>query len=137
MLTSEPEEISWLYFLYFLRSGGGYATHSDTLHSAQHQRLVGGTQQITLALSTKLQRYKDATAKLNSAVSRISQDEKGAQVFYYNPNVPTSEEKVTCRHVIVACSPPMAGRILYHPPMPSLRDVLTQRMQMGNQQYLL
>ncbi|KAE8395930.1 hypothetical protein BDV23DRAFT_168260 [Aspergillus alliaceus] len=40
--------------------------------------------------------------------------------------------QVSAKHVVVAMSPPLAGRIFYDPLLPAGRDQLTQRMPMGS-----
>ena len=85
---------------------------------AQTRRFVGGTSQIPLRLAAAL----GDRVVLGSPVLTI--DYTGDRVI------------VTCRgglvaagrQVIVALSPALAGRIMYDPPLPGVRDQLTQRM---------
>jgi len=85
---------------------------------AQTRRFVGGTAQIPLRLAAAL----EDRILLGSPVLTI--DYTGDRVT------------VTCRgglvaagrQVIVALSPALAGRIMYDPPLPGVRDQLTQRM---------
>ena len=85
---------------------------------AQTRRFVGGTSQIPLRLAAAL----GDRVVLGSPVLTI--DYTGDRVI------------VTCRgglvaagrQVIVAMSPALAGRIMYDPPLPGVRDQLTQRM---------
>jgi monoamine oxidase len=85
---------------------------------AQTRRFVGGTSQIPLRLVAAL----GDRVVLGSPVLTI--DYTGDRVI------------VTCRgglvaagrQVIVAMSPALAGRIMYDPPLPGVRDQLTQRM---------
>jgi monoamine oxidase len=46
--------------------------------------------------------------------------------------VETDDRAWQARRVIVAVPPSLAGRIGYAPPLPAMRDQLTQRMPMGN-----
>ncbi len=85
---------------------------------AQTKRFVGGTSQIPLRLAAAL----GDRIVLDSPVLTI--DYGGGHVI------------VTCRgglvaagrQVIVALAPALAGRIMYDPPLPGVRDQLTQRM---------
>jgi monoamine oxidase len=61
---------------------------------------------------------------LNSPVRRIVQ--KNGRV-----TVTSDRSTVTCKRVIVAIPPTLAGRIDYHPLMPPERDQLTQRYGQG------
>jgi monoamine oxidase len=85
---------------------------------AQTRRFVGGTSQIPLRLAAALG-------------DRISLDSPVLTIDYTDDRV-----TVTCRgglvaagrQVIVALSPTLAGRIMYDPPLPGVRDQPTQRM---------
>ncbi len=85
---------------------------------AQTRRFAGGTSQIPLRLATALG-------------DRVLLDSPVLTIDYTDDRV-----TVTCRgglvaagrQVIVALSPALAGRILYDPPLPGVRDQLTQRM---------
>lgn len=68
---------------------------------------------------------------------------KGGKIFTSSPVVELVQKSgkviartemcnVTAKAAIVAMPPHLAGRIAYDPPMPMLRDELTQRMPMGN-----
>ena len=85
---------------------------------AQTRRFVGGTSQIPLRLAAALG-------------DRVVLDSPVLTIDYTAGRV-----TVTCRgglvaagrQVIVALSPALAGRIMYDPPLPGVRDQLTQRM---------
>lgn len=61
---------------------------------------------------------------INSPVRIIQQFDDGVVVK-------TDNRTISAKAVIVAMPPHLAGRIQYQPPMPALRDQLTQRMFMG------
>src|SRR5262245_60559697 len=52
--TSEPGEISFLYFLNYLRSGGGLDSLISIRGGAQEERVRGGMQQVSSALAAQL-----------------------------------------------------------------------------------
>lgn len=91
---------------------------SESEGGAQTMRFVGGTGQIPQRLA----------------------DDLGDRVVLSSPvltiDVGSGVVTVTCRgglvargrQVIVALSPALAGRIMYDPPLPGVRDQLTQRM---------
>jgi monoamine oxidase len=89
---------------------------------AQTRRFVGGTSQIPLRLAAALG-------------DRIVVDSPVLTIDYTDDHV-----VVTCRgglvaagrQVIVALSPALAGRIMYDPPLPGVRDQLTQRMPLAS-----
>eukprot|EP01119_Soliformovum_irregulare_P022501 TRINITY_DN7711_c0_g1_i1.p1 TRINITY_DN7711_c0_g1~~TRINITY_DN7711_c0_g1_i1.p1 ORF type:complete len:486 (+),score=154.30 TRINITY_DN7711_c0_g1_i1:81-1538(+) len=137
LLTSEPEELSWFYFLWFLKCGGGYATHSDTLHAAQHSTVIGGTQQISNEMGSRLQKSANVKICLSSPVTLIRSHripDTSIVDFVdvvYNDTSNKMFNKITCRSVIISCPPVMCNRIMFEPPLPASRDVLQQRMRMG------
>jgi monoamine oxidase len=89
---------------------------------AQTKRFVGGTSQIPLRLAAALG-------------DRVVIDSPVLTIDYTDDHV-----VVTCRgglvaagrQVIVALSPALAGRIMYDPPLPGVRDQLTQRMPLAS-----
>eukprot|EP01111_Echinosteliopsis_oligospora_P009453 TRINITY_DN2773_c0_g1_i2.p1 TRINITY_DN2773_c0_g1~~TRINITY_DN2773_c0_g1_i2.p1 ORF type:complete len:456 (+),score=148.79 TRINITY_DN2773_c0_g1_i2:77-1444(+) len=120
-LTCEPHEISFLFFLLFIRSAGSYALLADIKGGAQQDRIIGGSQQVSEKLATLL---PPSSILLRHPVRSIHQDHSGVRVM-------TDSDTFTARYVVVAVPPTLAGRINYAPPMPPARDELTQRYPMG------
>ncbi|ELR22846.1 amine oxidase, flavincontaining superfamily protein [Acanthamoeba castellanii str. Neff] len=130
----EPSQVSFLFFLFFLRSGFGYNCLSDIRGGAQQERafvtdgqarltkdiVVGGTQSISLALAQVL----GSKILLNAPVRKIEQW-AGGVVVHSDLGVHRS------KYVVVAVPPVVAGSIQHSPPLPAMRDQLTQRMPMG------
>ncbi|MDI3283571.1 flavin monoamine oxidase family protein [Polyangium sp. 15x6] len=118
---AEPREISMLYFLAYLRAGGGLMRLVEIEGGAQERRFVGSAQELSIRLAARL---GDAVV-LSAPARRIEQDARGVVV--------TSDEvAVRAQYVIVAVPPALAGRIEYRPLLPVVRDQLTQRMPMGS-----
>jgi len=129
LFTCEPDEICWSFFLFAMKSGGNYSTHSDTHNCAQHATIVGGTQQISELLGTQLRQMKNAKVMLNAIVQNVTQTSSGVTVLYEENS---QFLKVYGKYVVIAVPPPMASRISYRPSLPPLRDMLTQQMRMGS-----
>lgn len=89
---------------------------------AQQWRVEGGTQLIAIELAAKL---GSSVISLNSPVRSITQVGDLYEVV-------SDSTTVTATSVVVAMSPPLAARISYSPPLPAIRDQLTQRMPMGS-----
>ena len=121
VFAAEPQEISFLYFLFYLRSGKGFEALSEVRNGAQQDRLAGGAQQ----LSTKLAEPLGDDLVLSNPVRGVKQTADGVEVR-------TDWGTHAGRFAIVAVPPTLAGRIEYDPPMPPNRDQLTQRMPMGS-----
>lgn len=119
----EPEDLSLLHVLFYIRSAGSFNALLDTEGGAQDSRLVGGTQLISLRMAEEL---GDAV-RLSSPVRRIVSGSGGEDV-----EVEFDGGSASAGRVIVAMPPVLAGRIDYEPAMPAVRDGLTQRMAQGS-----
>ncbi|MFL5906391.1 MAG: flavin monoamine oxidase family protein [Solirubrobacterales bacterium] len=117
VFSVEPAEISLLHVLFYAAAAGGWDDLLETEGGAQQDRLAGGTQLLSLRMADQL----DDRVTLSAPVRRIQADSEGV-----------AADEVRARRVIVAVPPALAGRIEYDPPLPRLRDQLTQRMPMGS-----
>ncbi len=121
VLTSEPRDVSLLYFLSYLRWGHGLEHLISIKGGAQHERFVGGAQQ----LSHKLADGLAPRVVLGAPVRSIEQTADDLTV--------RSDAGVyRSKAAIVAVPPLLAGRIHYAAPLPSTRDQLTARLPMGS-----
>jgi monoamine oxidase len=121
VLTSEPRDLSFLFFLSYLRWGHGLDSLISIPNGAQQDRFVGGAQQICERLADELA----GRVVLKAPVQAIEQDSTGVTVR-------TALGAFPCRRVIVAVPPMLAGRIEYQPALPARRDQLMARMPMGS-----
>jgi len=123
VLSVEPRDISFLFFLFYVHSAGSVNAliANAGAGGAQDFRVSGGTQGIAIALARALGRRVAA----GHPVRRIVQGARGATVY-------ADGLTLECKRVVVAVPPTLAGRIDYSPPLPGLRDQLTQRMPMGS-----
>jgi monoamine oxidase len=123
-LSVEPRDISFLYLLFYIHSAG--STHALFANAggggAQDFRVSGGTQGIAIQIARRL---GPTRVLLGHPVRGIVQRARGATVHADNATV-------SCRRVVVALPPHLAGRIVYTPQLPALRDQLTQRMPIGS-----
>ena len=117
----QPADISLLHVLYYTHSGGGMESLLGTEGGAQQDRFVGGSQLISLRVAEEL---PEDCVRLSSPVRRIEHASDGVTVV-------SDDVAVRARRAIVAVPPALAGRIAYDPPLPGLRDQLTQRMPQG------
>ncbi len=120
--AAEPRDISLLHVLFYIRSAGSIEILTDTEGGAQQDRVVGGTQLISLRMAEQL---GERVIELGNPVRRIEWGDDRVLV--------TGERSaVRARRAIVAVPPTLAGRIAYDPPMPAVRDGLSQRMAQGS-----
>jgi monoamine oxidase len=119
--AAEPKDVSLLHVLFYTRSGNGLDSLLSSEGGAQQDRFVGGSQLIALRVAEGL---GDEVVQLSAPVRRIEHGEGGVTVH-------ADGTSVRGRRAIVAVPPALAGRIAYDPPLPGLRDQLTQRMPQG------
>lgn len=117
---AEPAEISFLHFLFYLRSGGGLLRLAEVREGAQEWRLAEGAQTLSTRLADQL-----GDAVVLSAPARTVRQEDG------HVTVETDRGAFRGDFAVVAMAPALAGRLVYHPALPPDRDALTQRMPMG------
>jgi monoamine oxidase len=122
----EPRELSLLYTLFYIAASGDeqnpgtFERNFNTTGGAQMRRFVKGAQQVPLRVAAQL----GSQVVLNAPVRSISQT--GSEVTVVSDAV-----TATGQRVIVAIPPTLTSRIDYDPPLPALRDQLTQRMPQG------
>lgn len=114
-----PGEVSLLDFATLLASAGGDLTKATI--DAQSLRFVGGPHQLAQKLADRLGKR----VRLEHEVQRITWTPKGSTVS-------TDRGDFSARHIVVTLPPLLAGRLVYDPPMPAVRDQYTQRAAMGS-----
>ena len=119
--AAQPEDISLLHLLFYIRSAGSLDLLFDTEGGAQQDRFVGGSQRVAERMAEEL---GPGRLLLEAPARRISHGGQGVRVE-------AGEHTVTGRRAVVAVAPSLAGRIDYEPALPGLRDQLTQRMPLG------
>lgn len=117
-LSAAPQDVSLLWFAFYLHSAGGFQA-LDT--DAQSFRLVGGAQRLSLALAERL----GDRVVLNAPVTAV-RDWDGDGV-----TVDSAAGRVRARRVIVAMMPADVQRITFDPPLPASRARLQRRWGTG------
>jgi len=121
VFAAEPADFSLLHALFYTHSGSGVDVLAGTANGAQQDRFVEGAQSVSARLTGVL----GDVVHLSTPVRSITQDERGVTVT-------ADGLRVTCRRVIVAIPPTLAGRIAYEPALPAARDQLMQRTPAGS-----
>ncbi len=121
VFTAEPRDISFLYFLSYLATGGGLERLINIPGGAQQERLVGGVQQLSQRLAQQL----EPRVVLSCPVRAIEQNAEWVTVR-------ADRGAWRAQRVVVAVPPILAGRIDYQPILPAQRDRLTASMPMGS-----
>ena len=118
--TSAASEVSMLFVLYQMASGGGPGFLLGVKDGAQDSRIVGGMGAVYAPMAAEL----GDSLHLAQPVRRIEQDDEGVTVR-------SDDMTVRARRVIVAVPIAIASQILYEPMLPVDRSFLHQRMPSG------
>jgi len=121
VFAADASDFSLLHALFYTHSGGGVDALAGTHGGAQQDRFVGGSQLVPIRLAEQL----GHRVRLDTPVRRIEQRGNSVTVI-------ADDVRVKAARVIVALPPTLAGRILYDPPLPGVRDQLTQRVPAGS-----
>jgi monoamine oxidase len=120
VFAGEPEDISFLYFLFYVRSGGSLTRLSSTRGGAQALKLNGGAQQLSLRLAEQIRTPVDLAAP----VRVIEQHDDEIRVHHDGGTV-------RARRLILAIPPAAAAAIRFTPELPASRANIHAKMPMG------
>jgi monoamine oxidase len=118
--TSAATEVSMLFVLYQLASGGGPGFVLGTKDASQDSRVVGGMGAIYTPIAEEI----GESLHLSQPVRRIEQDADGVTVR-------SDQTTVRARRAVVAVPIAIASQILYEPMLSVDRSFLHQRMPSG------
>ena len=121
VFCAEPEQMSYLFFLEYLRSGHGVEELIGVKGGAQEAKFLGGAHSIARKMAEGLK----SPIHFETPVRALHQDDSGVTLR-------TDKGDFRAARVVIAIPPALASRIHYDAPLPSLRDGLMQRMPMGS-----
>ncbi|TKS67899.1 Amine oxidase [flavin-containing] [Collichthys lucidus] len=121
-VTSEPHEVSALWFLWYVKQCGGTMRIFSTTNGGQERKFLGGSSQISECMAKEL----GDLVKLQSPVYRI--DQSGDMVVVETVDKQTYKAK----YVIVATPPGLNLKMHFNPELPPLRNQLIHRVPMGS-----
>lgn len=122
ILAEEPERISFLYFLFFLKANGGIGSVSDGLGGAQTYKLAEGMETLAIRMASCL---PAGSVRLGSAVTKITrwQQSEGEQAsdLFCELIVNKDPSTVWRARAVVITAPPttILAKITFDPPLPS------------------
>ena len=120
-LGGSAADTSFLWWLYHLRSAGGYRIIEGIEGAARESRFVGGSQLLALRLAEQL----GPRVLLNTPAIRVVQKADRVEIR-------TRVAIVEARHLIVAMSPLDAGRLEFAPALPPERQALMSKWRMAS-----
>jgi monoamine oxidase len=118
---ADSSDLSLLYVLSYIRAAGGFYALIDTDGGAQQDRLVGGSQLLSLRMAEEL----GDRVVLSAPVLRIEHDANGVRVS-------AGDLSARGRRAIVTVPAPTCARIEWQPALPMARAQLSQRMPGGS-----
>ena len=118
--TSAASEVSMLFALYQMASGGGPGFLLGIKDASQDSRIIGGMGAVYQPMAADI----GDSLHLSQPVRRIDQDADGVTVRSDNMTI-------RARRVIVAVPIAIASQIIYEPMLPIDRSLLHQRMPSG------
>ena len=123
ILAVPTAEVSFLHLLFTIQTCGVTSElFAESEGGAQTTRFIGGTSEIPRRLAALIGDH----IVLDVPVQLIEHTADSVTVHCRGGLVARG------RRVIVAISPTLAGRIMYDPPLPGIRDQLTQRLPNGS-----
>lgn len=143
---TEPAELSHLFAVFALHSGGGLMNLVRGAGGMRDRRFVGGAQRLAEALAEEL---ADRVV-LDAPVVAVSHGADRVVVTCVRPVEEAMAEllgtapapgpgptegrpwRVQARRAVVAVPPVLAGRIAWDPPVPGARQQASQRVPMGS-----
>lgn len=117
----EPNEVSMLHAVHYIKAAGGIGTMLDVKGGAQQDRFPDGTQQIAIRMAEAL----GDRVRLDSVVERIEHNGSGVTVH-------TAAGAVTARAVVVAVPPAHRAAIVFDPGLPAGYAELAKNWPLGN-----
>jgi monoamine oxidase len=121
IFTVRAEEISYMWWLYYLRQGHGYAVLSDIRGGAQQDKVVGGLMQVCERLAKEI---GSEHIKLRAPVQEVRQSPDGVEVS-------TPLGKFRASYLIVTAPPAVCSDITWSPALPPQRMELFKRYLPG------
>ncbi|KFO19234.1 amine oxidase [flavin-containing] A [Fukomys damarensis] len=121
-VTSEPHEVSALWFLWYVKQCGGTTRIFSITNGGQERKFKGGSGQVCERIMGLL----GDRVKLNRPVTYV--DQSGDNIIIETLN----HELYECRYVISAIPPTLTAKIHFRPELPPERTQLIQRLPMGS-----
>jgi monoamine oxidase len=122
ILTAEAYQVSFLYFLFYMRSGDSFVSQAGFGQGTTQAWTVRETMH---GVAAKIGEELKDSIVFESPVRAISQNDAGLTV---------ESDKGTWQadYAVVCVPPPLALRIRYTPILPPEREILLQHMPMGS-----
>jgi monoamine oxidase len=125
ILTADAYQVSFLYFLFYMRSGDSFDSQAGFGQGTTQAWTVRETMHGVAAKMAEGFSKGGGAIVFESPVRSIAQTDAGVVVE-------SDKGKWEAEYAIVCLPPPLALRIRYEPILPSRREILLQHMPMGS-----
>ena len=122
IFTADAYQISFLYFLFYLRAGDNFATQANFGQGTSQAWTV---QETMHRVAAKMAEGLGSAIVFESPVGAIAQTDAGV-------TVESEKGSWQADYVVVCLPPPLALRIQYQPVLPSAREILLEHVPMGS-----
>lgn len=121
VMTCEANALSFLYFLFYCASNGGFDALTSTTEGAQAEVVVGGMPQLAEHLGASFAH----NIRLKEPVRSIEQGADGVRIT-------TNKNQYTADRVLISVPPALVNDIEFSPALPVRRARLAAQMPMGS-----
>ncbi len=123
IFAAHPDDISLLHALFYMRSGNGFFSLTESAGGAQQDRLERGVQPLAESYLEELQ-GRGVVCELNQPVLRIEQQTGEVHVH-------TTSGRFSAQRVICAAPPALAAEIDYDPPLSGEKQTCLRNLEPG------
>lgn len=122
-ICEEAGNLSFYYWLYFLRNCGSYQAISDISNGAQEYRLGSGMIELYNNLFVEINGYKNV--QFGNYVKKVEFSGNGYIIE-------TNMRKYNCNDIIISAPPPAINKICFVPELPAEKCEIYRNMKMGS-----
>ncbi len=123
--STEPENISMLWLLFYVKSSGGLARFQSLrwpIQGAQGYRLKEGAQAIANTLATRLQAMPQCTVMAQTQIVNVTDGANGVTL------VDTNGTSYSAGKALIAMAPALNSKMTFQPPLPPARQMAQAAM---------
>jgi monoamine oxidase len=130
LVATDPKNVSFLYWLYYVLYGQGLVFLSETHGGGQHDRVKGGAFSFSIKIFEELAQKKNCHFLFSSPVQHIDQQ----SLDHLNlVKVITKNGKIAASSKVVLAIPPiLIPEINFQPQLPRNKQLLYDNFPMGN-----
>jgi monoamine oxidase len=126
LVSMDPKNVSFLYWLMYLIYGQGLVFLSETHEGGQHERIKGGSYLFSQKLYLELSQKKNCSFVFNHEVQCIEQLQNTVQVITNKGLI------VDASRCVLSIPPMLVANIHFNPALPRRKQILYDNFPMGH-----